>query len=187
MKRHMLAAPFLNCFESVREKRGSGEIVKIAYRDNEAFYIKSEGDRVMVIYSIAFRDADDQVLAKVFLQEFADARRSIRSVPSVSYTYREPPLELQNYPGVEEGNNVGFVTFVLFEQHIGPARQETTINLLENFRDYLHYHIKCSKAYMHEKMRNRVSTWLQILNRARTEPFEKKEKKLASGRTFKRK
>jgi len=76
---------------------------------------------------------------------------------------------------------------VLFEQHLQPKNMFKTINLVQNFRDYLHYHIKCSKAYMHTRMRERVSTWLQVLNRARPEPFEKKEKKLASGRTFKRK
>jgi len=33
-------------------------------------------------------------------------------------------------------------------------------------------------------MRNRVGTLLQVLNRARPEPIEKKAKKLMSGKTF---
>jgi len=187
LKRHILAAPFARVFESVVNKTASSDIIKIGYRDQEAFYIKPEGDRCMVIFSIAFRDADDQILAKVFLQEFSDARRNMRNVPAVSYTYREAPLELQNYPGLTEERNVGFVTFVLFEDQLSAKNMHRTIDLLENFRDYLHYHIKCSKAYMHDRMRNQVATWLQVLNRARPEPFEKKEKKLASGRTFVRK
>ena len=75
---------------------------------------------------------------------------------------------------------------VLFEQHLLPKNAFKTINLIQTFRNYLHYHIKCSKAYMHTRMRARVHSWLQVLNRARIEPFQKKEKKLASGRSFKR-
>lgn len=31
-------------------------------------FIKPEGDRVIVVFSILFKDADDQVIAKTFLQ-----------------------------------------------------------------------------------------------------------------------
>eukprot|EP00121_Abeoforma_whisleri_P015213 Awhi_evm2s14022 len=55
-----------------------------------------------------------------------------------------------------------------------------TVNLLETFRNYLHYHIKCSKAYLHCRMRARVSASVKILNRAK--PEVEKEKKTASGR-----
>ncbi|POG62327.1 hypothetical protein GLOIN_2v634640 [Rhizophagus irregularis DAOM 181602=DAOM 197198] len=34
--------------------------------------------------------------------------------------------------------------------------REKTISQIQLFRDYLHYHIKCSKAYMHSRMRARV-------------------------------
>jgi hypothetical protein len=33
----------------------------------------------------------------------------------------------------------------------------------------LHYHIKCSKAYMHSRMRHRVTEFQKVLNRAKTE------------------
>lgn len=38
---------------------------------------------------------------------------------------------------------------------------------MQLFRDYLHYHIKCSKAYMHSRMRTRVAEFLKVLNRAK--------------------
>lgn len=47
------------------------------------------------------------------------------------------------------------------------------------------YHIKCSKAYMHDRMRKRVDSLLQVLNRAKAEPLEPKEKKTMTGKTFK--
>lgn len=44
--------------------------------------------------------------------------------------------------------------------------------------------VKCSKAYMQSRMRHRVSEFLKVLNRAKPEQ-EDKERKTASGRTFK--
>ena len=38
-------------------------------------------------------------------------------------------------------------SLVLFPRHFkDPATREKTINLIHTFRDYLHYHIKCSKV-----------------------------------------
>jgi len=190
LKRHVLAAPFKQTFERLAKGERPSEIIPINYRDGESFYIKPESDgRCTVIFSIAFRDAGDAVLAKVFLQEFADARKNMRGVPSVTYNYKEAPLELQGYNGIsqKEISSNGFVSFVLFETHLAPNNVFKTINLIQTFRNYLHYHIKCSKAYMHNRMRSRVVAWLQVLNRARPDPIAEKKKKLASGKTFVRK
>lgn len=37
-------------------------------------------------------------------------------------------------------------------------------------RNYLHYHLKCSKAYMHQRMRAKTNDFLKVLNRAKPEP-----------------
>lgn len=72
---------------------------------------------------------------------------------------------------------------VLFPRHFSnPDTQARTISQIQLFRDYLHYHIKCSKAYMHSRMRARVAEFLKVLNRAK--PEEEKERKTASGRSF---
>jgi len=185
LKRNVLSLPFKRIFTSVANKSPIVGITRIQYRDDESFYIKTEGDRAFVIYSIRFHDPDDQKFAKVFLSEFADARKTMRGVPSVTFSQREPPLELQGIAGVETGDNVGFVSFVLFDQHLIANNINRTINLIQIFRNYLHYHIKCSKAHLHDRMRSRVELWLQVINRAR--PEVEKEKKLMSGKTFVRK
>jgi len=77
------------------------------------------------------------------------------------------------------------VSFVLFKPHISGANRDRCINNIQTFRNYLHYHIKCSKAYMHDRMRKRVESLLQVLNRAKPEPIEPKEKKTIQGKTFK--
>lgn len=179
-KRHLFAAPFQKAIE-----KKPAEIITFAYRPEENVYIKSDPDRVTVIFDIQFRDADDIVFSKVFLQEFVDARKQINQAPAVSFSQKEAPLELKGVKGVKAGDNNGFVSFVLFAHHIAEKDRDRSIDLIQTFRDYLHYHIKCSKAYMHMRMRTRVDTLLQILNRARPEPVDV-VKKTASGKTFKR-
>lgn len=88
---------------------------------------------------------------------------------------------------------------VLFPRHLTNARREAVISHIQTFRDYFHYHIKASKAYIHSRMRRRTADFLQgmyhklavasnanceVLRRARPEN-EEKERKTASGRTFK--
>eukprot|EP01096_Ripella_sp_DP13-Kostka_P013525 TRINITY_DN588_c0_g1_i1.p2 TRINITY_DN588_c0_g1~~TRINITY_DN588_c0_g1_i1.p2 ORF type:complete len:320 (+),score=177.90 TRINITY_DN588_c0_g1_i1:68-961(+) len=185
LKRHLFAGPFNKAFKSVTDKKPTG-ILAVPYRQGEAFYLKPESDKCTVIFEISFNVADDAILSGVFLNEFQDARKSMKNVPVVTFNLREAPLELAGIP-LQNPNNNGFVSIVVFEQHLAQRNLVKTINLLITFRNYLHYHIKCSKAYMHNRMRAKVASWLQILNRARPEPFKPREKKKMSGRTFVRK
>jgi actin related protein 2/3 complex subunit 2 len=185
LKRHALAAPFVKAFEA-QEKGQTTDLMQIHYRDNEAIYVKAEKDRVTVLFSTTFKDETDVIFGKVFLQEFVDARRSpaLQNSPQVLFYPRDPPVELQGVKGLQSGDNVGYVTFVLFPRHISKENREKTISLIQTFRDYLHYHIKCSKAYMHSRMRARVTSLLKVLNRAK--PDIPVEKKTFSGKTFKK-
>jgi actin related protein 2/3 complex subunit 2 len=183
-KRNFIAAPFYKVFDAVN-KGQSHPLIALPYRDEEALYIKGEPERVTVVYSITFRDAADQVLAKIFLKEFEDGRKNMSNAPSVSYSSKDAPMEIRGAPGVKEGEGHGFVTMVLFANHIKNA--DKTINTIQTFRDYLHYHIKCGKAYLHNRMRNKVTDFLQVLNRAKPSDSAPKEKKTFSGKTLIRK
>lgn len=65
-----------NCFVSVFEKyfkfqeQGveSKERAIINYRDDETMYVEAKADRVTVIFSTLFKDPDDIVIGKLFLQ-----------------------------------------------------------------------------------------------------------------------
>ncbi|CAG7970866.1 unnamed protein product [Penicillium salamii] len=179
-----------------------GEVMAIHYREEEAIYIKANWDRVTVIFSTVFREETDRIFGKVFLQEFVDARRrvlTLQNAPQVLFR-NDPPLELAGVPGLstKEGE-VSYVTFgmarnistsisvltraVLFPRHLTAQRRYENISHIQTFRDYFHYHIKASKAYIHTRMRKRTADFLQVLNRARPEN-EERERKTASGRTF---
>lgn len=187
LKRHVLSAPLMDTFEKIEAKSAKGDLLEVRYRDDEAFYLKPEGDRCVMIFSIHFRDKDDVIFSKVFLQAYADQRKNIPGAPAVMFSQKEPPLELQGQ--VRGGDEQGFVQFVLFPDHLHAQRRENTVNLMLIFRDYLHYHIKCSKAYIHQRMRDRVDSLLQVLNRAKQAipPGSERAMKLMSGKTFVRK
>lgn len=112
------------------------------------------------------------VMDLIETKEFVDARRlpSIQNAPQVLYSPRDPPLEIRHLPGLRKTEDIGYVTFVLFPRHFSNAIVASgTISHIQLFRDYLHYHIKCSKAYMHSRMRHRVTEFQKVLNRAKTE------------------
>ncbi|KAI8868769.1 Arp2/3 complex, 34kDa subunit p34-Arc [Ramicandelaber brevisporus] len=197
LKQHIFAAPLERAFaeyDAGIPEDGQGELMSVSYREEESFFVQAKYDRVTVIYSVKFREEMDKVFGRVFLQEFFDARRqqSIQHAPHVLYSTRDPPAEIAHLPSVAadvanlpDDGSVGYVTFVLFPRHFqnDETRHNTASRLLQ-FRNYLHYHIKCSKAYMHSRMRARVSDLLKVLNRARPDKFGTGEKKLASGRSF---
>jgi len=183
LKRTVMSVPFLHVFDAL--KGGGSPIVTINYRTNEAIYIKTDQDRVVVVFSINFKDKDDVVVGKVFLQEMEAARKTISNAPSVAFSQKDAPGDIRGAKGLHEGEDQGFVTFVLFGNHTHPDRRQKIIDQLMLFRNYLHYHIKCSKAYMHTRMRLRVEELLQVLNRAKMKKANK-EMKTISGRTFKR-
>ena len=181
-----------NCFASVFEKYfdvqsngGEKSTAIVHYREQETMYVSAQKDRVTVIFSTIFTDDDDVIIGKVFMQEFKEGRRGSQTAPQVLFSHAEPPQELEGTDALT-GANVGYITFVLFPRHFkDPATREKTINLIHTFRDYLHYHIKCSKAYLHSRMRARTTALLKVLNRARPE-VKVTEKKTISGRTFRK-
>lgn len=182
LKRNCFAAVFEKFFDAQSAGESHDQAV-INYRDDETLYIEAKEDRVTVIFSTIFKDDDDVVYGKVFMQEFKEGRKASATAPQALFTHGEPPTELKG-TGARSGNNVGYITFVLEPRHTNMKTRDTSINMMFTFRNYLHYHIKCSKAYMHQRMRAKTNDFLKVLNRAR--PEEKKERKTMSGKTFTR-
>ena len=57
----------------------------IHYREDETMFVEAKVDRVTVVFSTIFKDDDDVVLGKVFLQEFDNgAKASMKSSESLS-------------------------------------------------------------------------------------------------------
>nr|UEK51501.1 ARP2/3-S2 [Parasacculina yatsui] len=182
LKRHCFASVFHKYFEYQQQGLEGKERAVIHYRPRETMYVEAQKDRVTVVFSTEFTDPMDLTIGRVFMQELKEGRRASHTAPQVLFSPREPPLELKN-TDARVGDNIGYITFVLFSRHTCPQACDNTINLLHTFRQYLHYHIKCTKAAMHSQMRARTSEFIKVLNRARPEN-KSTEKKTISGRTF---
>ncbi|UYV79020.1 ARPC2 [Cordylochernes scorpioides] len=205
LKRNCFASVFEKYFQFQEDGEAGHKRAVIHYRDDETMYVEAKADRVTVVFSTIFKDENDIIIGKVFMQEFKEGRKASHTAPQVLFSHREPPMELQ-HTDARVGDNIGYITFgigfflvhitlvyftcldllaVLFPRHTNRAARDNTINLIHIFRDYLHYHIKCSKAYIHSRMRAKTSDFLKVLNRARPEP-KNVEKKTITGRTFTR-
>jgi len=123
LKRHALAAPFYKVFADIEPKKPAAPLIEIKYRDDEILYLKPEPDRVIVIFTVQFKDNDDVIFAKVFLQEFQDARKSMSNAPSVLFSQKEPPLELKGVKNLQVRDGQGFVSFVLFAPHVSGGKK----------------------------------------------------------------
>uniref|UniRef100_A0A7N8X9B6 Arp2/3 complex 34 kDa subunit n=1 Tax=Mastacembelus armatus TaxID=205130 RepID=A0A7N8X9B6_9TELE len=145
LKRNCFASVFEKYFKFQEEGKEGEKRAVVHYRDDESMYLEAKKDRVTVVFSTVFKDDDDVIIGKVFMQEFKEGRRASHTAPQVLFSHREPPLELKDTDAAV-GDNIGYITFVLFPRHTNANARDNTINLIHTFRDYLHYHIKCSKV-----------------------------------------
>jgi len=184
IKRHVLASCFFYYFECVGAAAASSEVLKIPYRLNEAIFLKKgKEDQIVVIFSVTFADKNDWVVAEVFLREFADVRRdpALQTSPAASFS-KNVPGELEG-TGEEKQEDKVYISFVLFSKHWKGPMAEKSVSALCMFRNYLHYHIKASKAFMHMRMRKRADDLLQVLNRAKPPAEGVVERKTWQGKT----
>lgn len=184
LKRHVLGGPLHAAFSAISNRSALPAPAVLSFRKNETIYVCPSAGKVVVVFFVDFVDSTDQALARVFLQEFVEAQRTVRSAPPVSYS-REPPREIASLVKSYNPEAAGFISFAFEERHVQGQHLDNSVTMLTGFRNYLHYHIKCSKTYLHMRMRKRVAGWLQVLNRA--VPDTETEKKTATGKSFIRK
>ncbi|XP_012887552.1 PREDICTED: actin-related protein 2/3 complex subunit 2-like [Dipodomys ordii] len=167
LKQNCFASVFGKCFQFQEEGKEGENRAVIHYRD-ETIYVESKKDRVTVVFSTVFKDDDNVVIGK----EFKEGRRASSPTPQVIFSHREPPLKLKDTDAAV--GDIGYITFVLFPHHTNATAGDNTINLIYTLQDYLHYHIKCFKAYIHTRMRAKTLDFLKVLNRARPDAEKKK-------------
>jgi len=131
LKRNCFAAVFEKYFEFHTKPQliaGSNKRAIIHYREDETMYVDASQDRVVVIFSTVFKDADDNIIGRVFMEvrrigivldvikffyfkEFRERRRNFQQAPQVIVSYRTPPEELKDMPDARTGENIGYLTF----------------------------------------------------------------------------
>ncbi|XP_042031381.1 actin-related protein 2/3 complex subunit 2A-like isoform X1 [Salvia splendens] len=166
-------------------KSDLNKIISIVHRPNESYFVFPQVDKVTVIFPMRFKDSIDIVLATSFLQEFVEARRTagLNNAPPCLWS-SSPPKELEGSPDEALSANAGFVSFVIFPRHVESRKLDRTVWSLSTFHAYVSYHVKCSEGFMHTRMRRRVETLIEALDRAK--PDSEKANNIDQTRSFKR-
>ncbi|XP_038688622.1 actin-related protein 2/3 complex subunit 2A-like [Tripterygium wilfordii] len=161
------------------------QLVAVVHRPNESIFLFPQAERVTVVFPMRFKDSVDTILATSFLQEFVDARHTagLNNAPPCLWS-PSPPLELKEAPAEALSANAGFVSFVIFPRHVEGKKLDRAVWHLSTFHAYVSYHVKCSEGFMHTRLRRRVESLIQALDRAK--PASEESKKTANSRSFKR-
>jgi len=190
LKANVLAGIFDHFFSAVLAGKSLTDPFRFKLRSDTEIFLFPKNDRVIVIFGFDFREKVDRAIAKIFMQEFVEAKRALGAAPPCNWSEsKNPPVELAHYKITEPTQNLGFISFAVQKSNLDSNKKDRVIAVLQVFRNYLQYHIKCSKSYFHARMRARVVTLLAVLNRAKYSEEEKlnaSQKKTAQGRTFNR-
>ncbi len=186
LRKIVAGGPLDRAFNALQAKSSDNlPVAVVEYRKFEPFFIIPSESKIIVIFAVDFADETDKALARVFMQEFVEAQRVVRNAPPVTFSKEAPPLLTSKVNYAFKPDIAGFISFAVEERHIAGPGKDRAIGLLTGFRNYLHYHIKCSKTYLHMRMRKKVAAWMLVLNRAM--PEVESEKKTVSGKSFVRK
>jgi len=177
---YALGGPLYQYCKALNEKKSLKDVFEVKLRPDTNMWICPGTDRLTVVFSLEFPIRSDRVIANQVLTEFVEVRRQrdVSNTPVIAYS-RDPPMELKNakIPTYDKNAFLGYFSILLLPEHLKDGKAEIAVENVIGFRAYLTYHIKCAKAFFHSRMRARVKTMLQILNRARYEPDEERKKK----------
>jgi len=184
LKTNIVGSVFDTYFSALLSGKALTETFKFTLRSDTIIYFVPRPDKVIIVYEIDFTHKVDVAIAKIFMQEFVDCKKRLGAAPPCSFG-QNPPLELKEFGISEPTRKLGYANFAVFKSHLENNRKDKIVYTMAMFRNYLAYHIKCSKAYFHSRMRARVVSLIKILNRAKVEGDDtKREKKTAQGKTF---
>jgi len=187
LKETILTAPLMKYFDALLKGSPLKDIFAFDLRTDCRFYMVPRSDRVICVVRLSLEDPVDLQIAEIFLKDYKEVqRRKVPQAPPAMFSVN-PPTEIKSLTGEGKGN-LGFISFSCEKQALRNPLNSAAA--LVNFRTFLQYHIKCSKAYFHSRMRKKVRQFQKVLNRAKVNAegeTKRGKKKLASGKTFKKK
>jgi len=147
------------------------EPAQISITKKDKLYLLGKKDRVQFVFALDVKS--DQVISDLFLHEMVDTRKKpdMSSCPSVNLV-KNAPDEIKEFDAGEGP----FFIFTLFHRHFKGANMGKAIDLMCEFRTYLSYHIKCSKAHIHCRMRAKTEGWKKVMARANIDGPKKRKK-----------
>lgn len=165
-----LSGPFVNAFNAVKAGKTS-DSVEINIRPRENLWIVAGSDRVTFVFQIHYDDKTDANLAKVFVQEFMEARRQVKNSPIITFT-PNPPDYVESFPSSQRETSVGFMSVTILENQVVDIQKQA--EWLCGFKQYLSYHVHACKTYLHMRIRKRTDSLLATLKLAVPEHLDEK-------------
>jgi hypothetical protein len=162
--------------KATREEAVETFTIPIQRQSNKMYHsmivTSTPSERVIVVIPVAFYIETDRALAKLFLQQFHQAQRksSAKNAPICDFRRcNDPPreiLSMQEEIYIDDNNLVGYISFTILSNQFNKeeAQMKVTENILM-FVDFLDYHIKCSKSYIHTRMREKKDVFLKELHK----------------------
>ncbi|CAN1287962.1 Actin-related protein 2/3 complex subunit 2A [Linum perenne] len=181
---------------------GTERLVALVHRPNESFFLLPLAERVTVIFPMRFSDSVDTTYATSFLQFFLWEDSDLQyvlvadsgSLSSVTFPYLNLDVDDSlafytyfNFLSGICGNETYCRTYqfsFIYPRHVDGRRLDRTVWNLSTFHAYVSYHVKCTEAFMHTRMRRRVEGMIQALDQAKPESEDKA--KSPNDRSFKR-
>jgi actin related protein 2/3 complex subunit 2 len=183
----VLGGVFRHYYTKLAKGEAPAAPFKFDLRKDTQVYIIPDKDRVVTVFGLDFTEKVDKACARIFMQEFADARKTLNFAPPVQWSV-PPPSELKAFGLKDPTGNLGFFSLAILKDHVVKEDVITkVVDALQSFRTYLQYHIKCSKSYFHSRMRAKAKDLLKVLNRAKQiDPEASTNRKTITGKTFTR-
>lgn len=155
-------------FDSLNEGKIEAPF-RMQFGTDTQLYVVPAKDRIVFIYDLAFNDKADQAIARLVMREFNDAKKlkELQRAPPCNFSVKAP-MELEQFKVTEPQGNIGFLSVAVLKEHVtDKKRRANAASMLQVLRSHVQYHLKCSKAYIHSRMRKRVKDLLKILSRAK--------------------
>ncbi|XP_031276642.1 actin-related protein 2/3 complex subunit 2B isoform X4 [Pistacia vera] len=147
--------------------QGIYQPIKITYHPREPFYVIKQPQKIMAVFPMRFKEHSDVIIATAFFQELMDVGSSEKWAKAPPCCWSPiPPPELRGETIEDLSTNGGFVTFDISQHHIEGKRLDKTVWNLLNFYAYVKYHVKCTKGFIQRRMRKRLESLVEILQKA---------------------
>uniref|UniRef100_A0A1D1Z0N6 Arp2/3 complex 34 kDa subunit n=1 Tax=Anthurium amnicola TaxID=1678845 RepID=A0A1D1Z0N6_9ARAE len=160
--------------------------IKLVFHPREPFFVIRMPEKFTVIFPMRFKDDTDVVIATSFFQELIEACYSSASAKAPTCTWSPiPPAELRGESLQSLSTNGGFVSFDINSSHVKGAKMEKTTWILLNFYAFVKYHVKCTRGFIHRKMRQRLESLSEVLQKSRVGE-DKDDKKVQGCRSAKK-
>jgi actin related protein 2/3 complex subunit 2 len=184
LKTNILGAPFRWVANRFAAKENFAPF-EIPYRGEtgESFFITPTDNGAACTHRIRFSDPGDKIIGGVFFQELTAARNRVPGSPVVTYRPDAPQDVAAIQTGIGDSTMYAYVSIGLQSAQLSDRKRDAISDYLPIFRNYLHYHIKCAKGFMHQKMRARTAAMLKLLAAATPEP-KVKVRRTATGKVM---